>query len=277
METTQIIFSINVHENIEFLIKQIKNINDFVSLDYIIILNANKLMYNKISNCKFINSQENNIILYPKYLDKRRYHGSLTEGIYNNMKYALNNYNFKYFIVLSSRNLFYNHLNNTEKIKALSLRPAAELGGAMTVNGGGGWAGTYKQLLERYAVNNRLRPKKSWHWLDYKDRKGRTRRGGLLKTKLSKYVKENNLNFAVSPHEGLTFNYNSCLKIIEFLDNNPDIKTNLFQFCNCVEEFALQTICVNSGDYFCYIGNGSHTDILKKVLKERYVYKTLRK
>ena len=65
METTQINFSINVHEKMEFLIKQIKNINDFVSLDYIIILNANKLMYNKISNCKFINSQTN-IILYPK-------------------------------------------------------------------------------------------------------------------------------------------------------------------------------------------------------------------
>lgn len=271
METTQINFSINVHEKMEFLIKQIKNINDFVSLDYIIILNANKLMYNKISNCKFINSQTN-IILYPKYLDKRRWHGSLTEGIYNNMKYALNNYNFKYFIVLSSRNLFYNHLNNTEQIKALSLRPAAELGGGMTFKGGGGWAGTYTQLLERYGEKPR------WHWLDYKDLKGRTRRRGFLKTKLSEYVKENNLNFAISPHEGLTFNYNSCLKIIEFLDNNPDIKTNLFKFCNCVEEFALQTICVNSGDYFCYIGNGSHTDIRKKkVLKERYVYKTLRK
>lgn len=106
-----IIFSINVYENINFLIKQIKNINNYVELNYIIIINSSKYMFNEIFNCEFIKSN-NNIILNKDYLDKKRFHGSLTKGIYLNMKYAINNYKFKYFIILSSRNLFYNKLNN---------------------------------------------------------------------------------------------------------------------------------------------------------------------
>ena len=41
-----IIFSINVHISVDFLIRQIKNIDEFVSLNYIIIINPNKYMYN---------------------------------------------------------------------------------------------------------------------------------------------------------------------------------------------------------------------------------------
>ena len=68
---TDIIFSINVHEKKNFLIKQIKNINDYVSLDYIIVINANKYMYNEISTCQFIKSKDN-IILNKNYLEKKK-------------------------------------------------------------------------------------------------------------------------------------------------------------------------------------------------------------
>ena len=67
---TDIIFSINVHEKKDFLIKQIKNINDYVSLDYIIVINANEYMFNEISNCQFIQSKDN-IILNKNYLEKK--------------------------------------------------------------------------------------------------------------------------------------------------------------------------------------------------------------
>ena len=113
MIDTDIVFSINVHNNKDFLIKQIKNISDFVSLNYIVIINANNYMYNEILNCPFIKSN-NNIVLNNDYLDKKRFHGSLTKGIYLNMKYAMKNYNFKYFVILSSRNLFYNRITTND-------------------------------------------------------------------------------------------------------------------------------------------------------------------
>jgi hypothetical protein len=45
---------------------------------------------------------------------------------------------------------------------------------------------------------------------------------------------------------------NSC----SFLRGHKDIETDIFQFRHCVEEFALQSICCNFGDYY-YLGNGT--------------------
>ena len=240
---TDIIFSINVHEKKDFLIKQIKNINDYVSLDYIIVINANEYMFNEISNCQFIQSKDN-IILNKNYLEKKRYHGSLTEGIYHNMKYAINNYNFKYFIILSSRNMFYNNLTCENYNSLVKISEGK----------------TYEQMNTN-----------TWHWHSF------------LKTKLSKYIIENKLLFSevgkqgdVShAHEGLTFNYVSCKDIINFLDNNNDIKINLFNWKHCVEEFALQTICINTTGYYYQIGNGTHYHKnIKNLPKNNFIYKT---
>ena len=233
-----IIFSINVHEKKNFLIKQIKNITDYVSVNHIIIINANEYMYNEILNCPIIKSKDN-IVLNEDFLDKERYHGSLTKGIYLNMKYAINNYEFKYFIILSSRNMFYNKLTyeNYNSLVKIS-------------NGQ-----TYQQI-----------DVKTWHWPSF------------LKTNLSKYIIKNKLLFSREFHEGLTFNYMSCKEIINFLNSNNDISFNLFNWENCVEEFALQTICINLTGYYYHIGNWGYfyipTDI-QNLPKNRFVYKAI--
>lgn len=235
-----IIFSINVHENMNFLIKQIKNINNYVELNYIIIINSSKYMFNEIFNCEFIKSK-NNIILNKHYLDKKRFHGSLTKGIYLNMKYAIDNYEFKYFIILSSRNLFYNKLNNKN----------------------------YNSLkkINKGQIHEQINIRDWHHW------------SSLLQTELSKYIIKNKLLFSKNHHEGLTFDYKSSKEIISFLNNNNDITTNLFNFNNCVEEFALQTICINLTGYYYQIGNWTeHSDDenIKNLPKNKYVYKTKR-
>lgn len=51
-----IIFSINVHEKIDFLIKQIQNIEKYVKVKYKIIINPNNYMFNEISKNSYINS-----------------------------------------------------------------------------------------------------------------------------------------------------------------------------------------------------------------------------
>ena len=63
-------------------------------------------MYDELK--EHCNLNELNTIINPQHLEKRRFHGSLTEGIYSNIEYAVKNYKFSLFIILSSRSLFYN-------------------------------------------------------------------------------------------------------------------------------------------------------------------------
>jgi hypothetical protein len=242
LKKTTIIFSINVHENLKFLIKQIDNIEENVLLDFVIIINANEYMYIEISNNEILKAKEN-IILYPDFINKIHNHGSLTKGIYLNMKYAIENYKFEYFIVLSSRNLFYNKLhkenyNNIPKI----------------------CEGSYINQLNF----------NEWHWPIF------------LQTNLAHYIVTNNWRFCQSYmfHEGLTFDYISVGKIVDFLEKNENIKNNIFVFNWGVEEFALHSISLNLSGYYYNIGNWTNEDDyvnIDKLPKDRFVYKTFRK
>jgi hypothetical protein len=54
--TYDCVISINIHENVNFLLKQLDNINNNVKCNYCIILNCNNFMYEE---CKNINFSEN--------------------------------------------------------------------------------------------------------------------------------------------------------------------------------------------------------------------------
>lgn len=245
MKSVNIVFSINVHENLNFLKKQLDNIKEYVSLEYIVILNANQFMYDEISNSDLLQTNEN-IILYHEYINKSIYHGSLTKGIFLDMEYAINNYQFEYFIVLSSRNLFYNHL------KKENYNNLIKITGGLT--------------LQQLNINE-------WLWSLF------------INTELGRYFIENNLVFTPTQyhfHEGLTFDHLSCIKIVEFLNNNESIKSNLFNYNACVEEFALQSISLNFTGYYYQIGNWPippyNHDLyrIESLPNDRYVYKTIR-
>ena len=181
---------------------------------------------NKLPDNVFIN----NIIL-----NKKTFHGSLCNGIYNNMIYAVSNFNFKYFIIASSRSMFGNNLNikDLDRISKIKVEQ-----------------------------NNDYT---TWHWPSF------------LNTLLAKYYLNQNKKLYSSPHEGLVFNKICCLKIINFLETNIEIKNNLFNFKNCVEEFALQSIAINLDESFLYIGNGCCVE--KKLdinNNNQFMYKVLR-
>ena len=238
---TTIVFSINVHENLNFLIKQIEDIEANVLVDFIVILNANEYMYIEISNSEILKAKDN-IILYSDFVNKIHNHGSLTKGIYLNMKYAIENYHFEYFIILSSRNLFYNklHKDNYNNIPKIC-------------------EGSY---INQFNFNE-------WHWPIF------------LQTELSKFIIANKLLFCKSYeyHEGLAFDFISAEKIIDFFEKNEDIKNNIFEFNWGVEEFALHTISLNLSGYYYNIGNWTNNnDFLNidKLPKDKFVYKTFR-
>jgi hypothetical protein len=84
-----------------------------------------------------------------------------------------------------------------------------------------------------------------------------------------------------SAHEGLVLTNVGCEKIVEFLENNIEIAEDLFSYPAQVEEFSLQTISMNMGEYFYYIGNGCCSDNISE--KKNYndpkyniMYKTIR-
>ena len=241
---TTIVFSINVHEHFNFLRKQIEDIETNVLLDYVIIINANQYMYDEIINSGILNEKAN-IELYPEYVNKKHYHGSLTKGICLNMEYAIKNYQFEYFVILSSRNLFYNKLHN-DNYK--NMRKICE-------------GSSFEKII-----------KHEWHWPLF------------FQTILGQYIIMNNLIFSKHDeyHEGLTFDYISSLRVVEFLQNNELIKNDLFKFNCCVEEFALQTISLNLTGYYYQIGNltgpgEDDYDNIDTLPKDLFVYKTIRK
>ena len=242
---TTIVFSINVHENLNFLIKQLEDIKRNVLVDYIVIINANEHMYNEIKYSELITeaiAAKLNIVLYPWYVEKIHNHGTLTKGIYLNLAYAVSNYIFEYFVVLSSRNLFYNKLHK----------------------------GNYKdipRICESTSIDNLNIYE--WHWRLF------------IQTKLAEHIIENNLLFSKSYefHEGLTFDYQLSQNIVGFLQGNEDIKNDLFNFNWGVEEFALHSIALNLNGYYYHIGNWTLTDDyinIDKLPKDRFVYKTFR-
>ena len=209
------IISINVHEKFSFLLKQLQNIKDNVSCKYAVILNCNELMLTQCNN----NQLPEHVFVNPVSIEKRTYHGSLAEGIYNNMRYALENFAFDFFIVTSSRSMFDNNMK-LDDLKKLAKMPSPE-------------KKTYNE--EEY---------KEWWWPLFTG------------TMLFQYCKEQNLGLHASAHEGTMFSENGCKVIVNFLENHPEMKTDLFQYGACVEEFALQSIAVNEGETFYYIGNG---------------------
>jgi hypothetical protein len=51
-----------------------------------------------------------NIFINPEIIEKRRDHGSIIHGIVSNMNFALQNFSFKYFLILSGRTILYREL-----------------------------------------------------------------------------------------------------------------------------------------------------------------------
>jgi hypothetical protein len=219
------VISINVHENAPFLIKQLKNISNHVS-NFVVILNCNQYMFKIVSKLNL-----RNVVINPKIIEKSLYHGSLLHGIYSNLLYA-QKYKYSYFIVLSSRNMFYQMLT--------------------------------KEGMDNYPKINHYNDceKDVWRWPSFKQ------------TLLSKQYECKNLHG--SAHEGLVFDYDTCIKIIQFLENHKDVKEDLIQFHDCVEEFALQTIAVHEGNGFMNIGCGVDTHFNMPTDPTKYVFKTLR-
>lgn len=235
-----IVVSINVHEKPEYLLQQISNIKQHLKIDNVVLLNCNKFMFDYFSK-----KDKNDFLINPEHIEKRKFHGSLTEGIVSNMKFAMENLDFSHFLVMSSREFFYRELNDINQIKKLIktttplprrvLENISRDGDDDTRIVNGGWLTKSKNYFMDY-----------WHW------------PCMRRTKLYQHIQKNNLYLDCSPHEGVVFSRESCAGILNFLENHEEITQDIFNFPGCMEEFALQAICTNLADHnvYYYIGNG---------------------
>ena len=98
-----IVISINVFQKPFFLLKQLQNIYDNVLSSYCVVLNCNEFMFHELNKLEL----PNNVFINPEIINKARFHGSLTHGIVSNMNYAIHHFDFKYFLILSGRTIFY--------------------------------------------------------------------------------------------------------------------------------------------------------------------------
>jgi len=254
-----LVVSINVHEKPEYLLNQIENINEYVFLSKKILLNCNEFMLEQMKDSPDVD-------VFPESLNKKSFHGSLMHGIACNMSHALNNYDFEYFLVMSSREFFYRKLGNTSQLdghlidersiktenvdfRMPNFYPA---GNYCKVKGGhNDWLSASGDVVNL------------WWWPKFSS------------TKLYQYIEEHNLNFAHSMHEGMCFSRSTCESIINFFGDHQDIMNELFTFDGCVEEFALQSIASNYGGFY-YIGNGCDTKSLDEVDPNKFTYKRSR-
>lgn len=221
-----IVLSVNVHEKVSFLKRQLSNFEEYVT-DYVVILSCNDYMFNELKGLPL-----KNVVVNPEIINKRRFHGSLTRGIHSNMKLAKARWAFDYFVVLSSRNLFYNKLDASKLSHLPPILPEQP---------------------------------QDWWWPQ------------MLKTRLAKFCLVKNGEFYKSPHEGVVFKHGVCMHLLQFLEQHPKIRMNLFRFECCVEEFALQTIANLGGEGCTHIGYGG-VRTQKRVPTDPtlFVYKTLR-
>jgi hypothetical protein len=211
-----IVISINVFTLPSFLDMQLKNISEYVLCPHIILLNCNDYMFNKLSK-KILPS---NVYINPTILNKFKSHGSLTHGIFSNMEYA-KQFNYKYFLVLSGRTIFYRTLSDLNMLND-----------------------KYQNIHTLELTQKEFRDH-GWHWYDFNQ------------SLLAKHYVSLGYKLYASYHEGVCFTIEHVNAIIHFLNSNQEIKDDLFTFPCCVEEFSLQTIATNETKTgFMYIGNG---------------------
>jgi len=192
-----IIISINVFHKPAFLLYQLENIRKCVQSPYRVILNCNDTMFNELQDLP------ENVVKNPEVINKQRFHGSLVHGIYSNMVYALQYYTFDYFIVLSSRTIFYRKVNISNLAQHINTK-------------------------ESYL--NRTTEFTNWFWPQ------------IVKSLLAEWMISKGRYMHKTPHEGLCFRREVIVKIHDFLTDNPKITQDLIVFPACMEECALQTI-----------------------------------
>ena len=211
MQSVDFIISVNVYCSLGTLERQLQSIEEFVQGSYVVVLNSSPDFH------ACLPAFPANVVVNPALIPKRQFHGSIVHGIFSNMQFATEGYDFEHFIVLSGRTIFYRPMN----------------------------VGELKRLTPIFRVRDMSETPDEWWW------------GAFKQTLLAQHYLKDGFKLQKSAHEGMCFGAQACRAIVLFLNKEEAMKENLFNQEYCVEEFALQTIAAIESDGFLYIGNGA--------------------
>ena len=205
------IISINLHADGHFA-DQLENIQEYLKFDHEIILNCNNKMYELLRN-----AEPENVILNPNIIEKRRFHGSLFQGIFENMKLAYHTSEFDYFLVLSARSFFFRKLDlNTIDTFYEDSKCTAAYG---------------CDFIPRTEKHKREWPAMMWKPFSNSD--------------FYSFLQKNKFKYQKGLHPGLLLTHENCELILSFFDQHKDLYESVINTQAPMEEIVIQSILLN--------------------------------
>jgi hypothetical protein len=191
-----------------------------------VLLNCNDYMLTTLSSIELPPYAAVN----PTPINKKRFHGSITQGIVANLRLAAEQ-EFDHFLILSA---------SSKLALPLSIRNIRAGYGMCKKHVQNSCLGQLCRLSHCGYIRTWPHAKKNGPWLF----------GAFATTALGKHVLAQKGKLIGSRHEGLVIDRATGLKILKFLDEHPDIADDLYNTENAVEEFALQTLAYFVGGNF---------------------------
>ena len=246
-----IVFSINVFEskdekdrwgnnklNYYYLKEQILNIKynttDFTEV--YVILNCNDRIFDRLQNEPLYDNKIK-IIINPEIINKQRFTGTLTHGIFSNLKYIVENkIIFDYFIVISSRNFFKTKIS-MEIINNRMIHTKTKWLEMSKLNKKFFHNSNYYhyKVCEKTMEHECSEPIPDWYFNDNR----------IKETKWFDKFKNDFELIIGGKHEALCFTNIVIKNMYNYMINNNETMEEIYNNKCCVEEIVLQTLGYN--------------------------------
>ena len=229
---TTLVVSINIFTQIDYVIEQVNNI-DYFTKDFekvYIIFNCGEEIYNIIQEDPLKNDRIK-IIINPDTINKRRFTGTIANGVFSNIKYIIeNNIVFDYFLILSSRTIFADTLTKN-KIDEQLISTKEKIIDLINNN-------TYKNKVHVYNKFNHfsLLDKENIHGFWYFHDKR------IVNSKwYNKFISDFDIIIG-GKHEGLCMDSTVIMNMYNYDKNNREIMDDIWASNWFTEECILQTL-----------------------------------
>ena len=249
-ERIPLLVSINVHELPNFVLLQLRHIRDNLPVEHRILLNCNEEMLHALRA-----TEEAAELCNPEPLTKRRYHGSLLQGIMRNLELALRRWDFDQVLVLSSRSWFRRPLTLRDLHESYADPPGGPSDLRYTRDRGLHWVAECKNEANgredeaELDVAQMLAPGTAQTSAELVLAKFR-------QTRLARELEASGHALLHAPHEGLLLECAACEAALKMLSG--PCGAEIYAFDAAVEEFALQSIARSRGLRFAQLGDMGH-------------------
>ena len=236
-ETTgTVIATINTHEKPDIMRMQLENIAMKVKATEVrVLLNCNDYMLTTLSSIELPPYAAVN----PTPINKKRFHGSITQGIVANLRLAAEQ-EFDHFLILSA---------SSKLALPLSIRNIRAGYGMCKKHVQNSCLGQLCRLSHCGYIRTWPHAKKNGPWLF----------GAFATTALGKHVLAQKGKLIGSRHEGLVIDRATGLKILKFLDEHPDIADDLYNTKMPLKNLHCRrwlTLLVVTSRWSCELGLG---------------------